>query len=330
MTFSVWRLFILVLVAARICVAQSLCDLPTKARGFMPPSSADAYTVLDAIGKVVPFQTRTIRVFPSSNYLVTRRGAAAQLCGTASTERWIFYDPTYIEAIKPTDGKSDLPRYFVLAHEAAHHINGDTLLGNDWNRDQELAADYSAAVWLTRLGVTLQQLLNTFDALGLTVESVNGYPTLAERRAKVIEGYENTVATVPPPPPAGDNFVWSDPATGLIWTKRDSDSNGSWQQAADYCHHLDLDGHSDWRLPEISELRGIYDPSVGIPGRWPNGYAVTWHVKGDLVLTGWEWSNTQGVTAGEAWGLYFNDGHPTSNQLGYTPYGARALCVRRR
>ena len=330
MNCSPWQLLMLALMVARFCAAEDLCDLPTRARGFKPPSNADAYTVLDAIGRVVPFQTRTIRVFPSSSDLVSDRGgAAAELCGTASTERWIFYDPQYIEKIRPTDGKGD-PRYFVLAHEAAHHINGDTLLGNRWNRDQELAADYSAAVWLTRLGVTLQELLQTFDALGLPVESVNGYPTLAERRAKVIEGYENTATTAPLPPIAVDNFVWSDPATNLMWAKRDSGLNESWQQAVGYCHDLGLDGYSDWRLPEISELRGIYDPSINLPGSWPNGRADIWHVRGELVLTGWEWSKTQGNAAGEAWGLFFDDGHLTSNQLNYTPYGARALCVRRR
>jgi hypothetical protein len=193
MTFSVWRRFLLELAAAGMCVAQGLCSLPTQARGFAPPPSADAYTVLDTIGKVVPFQTRTIRLFPSSSALVKERGgAAAQLCGDNSAERWIFYDPVYIDAVKPIGGKSDLPRYFVLAHEAAHHINGDTLLGNDWSKDQELAADYSAAVWLTRLGVNREQLLRTFDALEFPVESVNGYPRRAERRARVIQGYDDT------------------------------------------------------------------------------------------------------------------------------------------
>ena len=88
----------------------------------------------------------------------------------------------------------------MLAHEAAHHINGDTLIGNDWTKDQELAADYSGAVWLTRLGVTRDQLLQMFNSLGLPSESVNGYPTRAERR--LLKGYEDgysrLVTTTPP------------------------------------------------------------------------------------------------------------------------------------
>jgi len=117
-----------------------------------------------------------------------RGGAAAQLCGSASNERWIFYDQTYIDRIKPDPEKSDLPRYFVLAHEVAHHINGDTLLGNDWSKDQELAADYAAATWLTRLGVSEDHLLRAFDSLGFPIEATNGYPSREERRRRVVNG----------------------------------------------------------------------------------------------------------------------------------------------
>jgi len=192
-------LLLLGLTASASCFSQDLCSLPEQARGFAPPLDADAYTVLDAIGKVGPFATRTIKLFPSSNALVMQRGgAAAQLCGHNANERWIFFAPEYIDAIRPNGGRSDLPRYFVLAHEAAHHVNGDTLVENNWTKDEELAADYSAAVWLTRLGVTRDQLLQTFDALGLPVESVNGYPRRLERRGKVIQGYEDTRAIYMP------------------------------------------------------------------------------------------------------------------------------------
>ena len=194
------RLLLLGLAAGAGCLSQDLCSLSEQARGFAPPRDADAYTVLDTIGRVVPFQTRTIKLFPTSNALVKQRGgAAAQLCGHNANERWIFFDPDYVEAIKPNGGKSDLPRFFVLAHEAAHHINGDTLIGNDWTKDQELAADYSAAVWLTRLGVTRDQLLQTFNALGFPSESVNGYPKRAERLSKVIQGYEEAHSAFTPP-----------------------------------------------------------------------------------------------------------------------------------
>lgn len=182
-------LILLLLIASGDCFSQDLCSLLEGGRGLAARPDASAFEVLDTIGKVVPFETHTIRLQASSSALVKQLGgAAAKLCGHP-TERWIFFDQAYIDEIKPKDGKSDLPRYFVMAHEAAHHINGDTLQGNTWSKDQELAADYSAAVWLARLGVSKETLLQTFDALGFPVQSVNGYPTRDERRAKVIQGW---------------------------------------------------------------------------------------------------------------------------------------------
>jgi len=93
--------------------------------------------------------------------------------------------------------------------------DGDTLLADTWTKELELAADYSAAVWLTRLGVTRDQLLQAFDALSFPVESQTGYPTRAERRAKVVQGNadsSNAISgTVPdviiqPPPPQPQTF----------------------------------------------------------------------------------------------------------------------------
>src|SRR5690242_8580994 len=95
---SVEFFFMLVMALGSRCFSQDLCSLSSKARGFAGPLNADAYTVLDTIGKVVPFNTRTIKLFPSSNALVKQKGgAAAQLCGDGGTERWIFFDPTYID-----------------------------------------------------------------------------------------------------------------------------------------------------------------------------------------------------------------------------------------
>ena len=40
----------------------------------------------------------------------------------------------------------------------------------------------------------------------------------------------------------------------LIWSDRSS-SNMNWQSAINYCQNLNEGGHSDWRLPTISELK---------------------------------------------------------------------------
>jgi hypothetical protein len=126
-------------------------------------------------------------------------------------------------------------------------------------------------------------------------------------------------------------IIWTDVTTGLTWTKKDNGSNVNWRQAAYYCRNLQLSGHSDWRLPEIDELTGIYDGSKKVQGLL-NNHRATYHVMGDLQLTGWEWSNTQGNVSGEAWEFLFQwsfgPGYKQSHRLGDN-YITRGLCVRR-
>ena len=113
-------------------------------------------------------------------------------------------------------------------------------------------------------------------------------------------------------------FVWTDPATGLMWAKVDNRSNVNWQQATDYCRNLQEVGHSDWRLPTIEELQGIYDASANAGG---------YHVKGNLQLSGWNWSSSRGNASGEAMNFHFNNGKAYSGGRNYS-FSGRALCVR--
>lgn len=54
--------------------------------------------------------------------------------------------------------------------------------------------------------------------------------------------------------------TWTDPATGQMWTARDNGRDVNWNEATNYCANLNLGGYSNWRLPRIEELQGIYDP----------------------------------------------------------------------
>lgn len=50
-----------------------------------------------------------------------------------------------------------------------------------------------------------------------------------------------------------------DKITGLEWQRLDDGVNRNWFDAFDYCDELDLDSHTDWRLPGIKELQSIVD-----------------------------------------------------------------------
>jgi len=91
---------------------------------------------------------------------------------------------------------------------------------------------------------------------------------------------------------------WSDPATGLMWTASDGLSGSPiYLDATFRCQRMRLAGKNDWRLATATELQSIYDPNAEAPGaiprtRWQEPEATTFHVKGNLFLTGVAWVNT--------------------------------------
>jgi hypothetical protein len=100
-----------------------------------------------------------------------------------------------------------------------------------------------------------------------------------------------------------------------MWTKMDNGKDVNWVQANQYCIHLLWAGYAGWRLPTYSELTDIQDSSL------PQ------NVKGNLQLTGAEWSTSNGNDFGEEWSFYFLNGRSFSGQITNSAK-MRALCVR--
>lgn len=131
--------------------------------------------------------------------------------------------------------------------------------------------------------------------------------------------------------------VWTDPSTGLMWAARDNGKDVSWKGAVKYCRDLRLAGYSDWRLATRAELGAIYDRNANASGLAGPGKESpnTWHVKGNLFLTGNEWSSERrkddrGHPSAYAWYFDFNEGRSNNQPSGW-PYPSsfmRALCVR--
>lgn len=130
---------------------------------------------------------------------------------------------------------------------------------------------------------------------------------------------------------------WADPSTGLMWTAKDNGKDVSWKTAMNYCRNLRLAGYSDWRLANLAELQGIYDKTADTPGLagMHSDEPTSWHVKGDMFLTAYEWSSNyrqddRGHFSGYVYYFDFNEGKSNDDPTGW-PYGyefRRALCVR--
>ncbi|MGA2834176.1 MAG: DUF1566 domain-containing protein [Terracidiphilus sp.] len=128
----------------------------------------------------------------------------------------------------------------------------------------------------------------------------------------VLQSHTQNQTPANDPPPVG----WADPATGLAWTTEDNGSDVNWNQAIAYCANLRLGGYTDWRLPTIEELQGIYDVN-----------ASEKHVKGNLNLSSkYFWSSTP--ASSKAWFFFFSNGRRYTFRISDSKED-RALCVRR-
>jgi hypothetical protein len=157
-------------------------------------------------------------------------------------------------------------------------------------------------------------------ALFLSVAAIQGS---AQSALEVHNGAQETQA----------RGFWTDPSTGLMWAAKDNGKDVTWNKAMKYCRELRLAGYSDWRLANMAELQGIYDRTANAPGLGVHEIEpTTWHVKGNLFLTAYQWSSNdilddRGRPSGYAYYFDFNEGKPDETQKGYSTY-KHALCAR--
>jgi hypothetical protein len=92
---------------------------------------------------------------------------------------------------------------------------------------------------------------------------------------------------------ASGNATVLDAATGLEWQRTDDGVPRNWEEALGYCEALELDGETDWRLPNAKELHSIVDydqaPDALDPSR--RGPALD-PIFGISDPEGWFWSST--------------------------------------
>jgi hypothetical protein len=80
---------------------------------------------------------------------------------------------------------------------------------------------------------------------------------------------------------AYDNGTVLDTKTNLMWAAKDNGSDIKWQDAKFYCENYHGGGYTDWRLPTLDELEGLYDASKSRPATCYGRNSI--HVATELI-----------------------------------------------
>jgi hypothetical protein len=90
----------------------------------------------------------------------------------------------------------------------------------------------------------------------------------------------------------GDGTI-TDAATGLMWTKSDSETTMNWERALSYAEKLKYAGYDDWRLPNAKELQSIVDYTRAPDAADPAHRSAAIDPVFDLTETeSWFWTST--------------------------------------
>jgi hypothetical protein len=109
-----------------------------------------------------------------------------------------------------------------------------------------------------------------------------------------------------------------DQGTDLTWQRATAPAAMSFDAALDYCLHLKLEGHPDWRLPSMPELVSLVDERASNPAIDAKAFPGT---PSESFWT----SSRFGNKSAEAWHVYFDHGAALYGLLKATH---RVRCVR--
>ena len=111
--------------------------------------------------------------------------------------------------------------------------------------------------------------------------------------------------------------IVKDSVSGLEFQDDAVGSSMKWEAAISHCEALSLGGHSDWRLPNINELKTIVDRSK----RNPAIVDAFTHTSSNFCWS----STTYEGNKGNAWIVDFSNGNVSDNFKGNSDY---VRCVR--
>ncbi|RLD09136.1 MAG: hypothetical protein DRI44_09230 [Chlamydiae bacterium] len=104
-----------------------------------------------------------------------------------------------------------------------------------------------------------------------------------------------------------------DNLTCLMWTKNANLHQGYWTNAIDFCTNLVYGGYSDWRLPNIRELKSLVDLSKYSPAL-PDGHPFSFVQSYSYYY--WS-SSTSSYNSEYAWLVNIGHGHVSISAKAY-------------
>ena len=110
--------------------------------------------------------------------------------------------------------------------------------------------------------------------------------------------------------PTDADQTWTDEATELMWQNPPEDQEMDWVTATAYCEELDLAGHTDWRLPNLIELRSLIGGCESTNPTFVRGYGLYCSPSDhDLKSGAWKSQCMRGCTPDEGPkdGCYWRD-----------------------
>ena len=103
---------------------------------------------------------------------------------------------------------------------------------------------------------------------------------------------------------AYDNDTVLDTRTNLMWAAKDNGVDINWQDAKSYCENYQAGGYTDWRMPTVNELEGLYDANKPRPGKCNRKYSL-------LVAT-----ELIDITCSNAWASFTRGSFATAFSFG--------------
>ncbi|MCI5158931.1 MAG: DUF1566 domain-containing protein [Candidatus Electrothrix sp. AUS1_2] len=114
---------------------------------------------------------------------------------------------------------------------------------------------------------------------------------------------------------ANNDQTVTDNLTGLVWQQSDNGIEYGWKDALEYCENLTLANRSDWRLPNLRELKSIISYSHAMPAVDP-----TFQLRPDF----YHCSTKDPLYPDQLWLLRFTTGVTHGGSSNHTDY---VVCV---